>query len=52
MQFAALHMSPIGTKRTYRGKRSLVRFWSEADMPWAAGACRSQRYGGCMLSRM
>src|SRR5262249_46710120 len=22
----------IGTKRTYRGKRSLVRFWGEADM--------------------
>src|SRR5262245_46859813 len=22
----------IGTKRTYRGKRSLVRFWSEADI--------------------
>jgi len=26
-------MSGFGTKRTYRGKRPLVRFWSEADMP-------------------
>jgi hypothetical protein len=25
--------STHGTKRTYRGKRSLVRFWSEAEMP-------------------
>src|SRR5262249_33843534 len=33
--------STHGTKRTNRGKRSLVRFWSEADMPRAAGACRS-----------
>src|SRR5262245_51424400 len=37
----------FGTKRTYRGKRSLVRFWSEADMPRAAGACRSDADDRC-----
>jgi hypothetical protein len=31
-QFGAVHESGSGTKLTYRSKRSLVRFWSEADM--------------------
>src|SRR5262249_49980305 len=30
--FAAVHESGFGTKRTNGGKRSLVRFWGEADM--------------------
>jgi len=30
--FAAVHESAFGTKRTYRGKRSLVRFRGEADI--------------------
>ena len=27
-----VHESGYGTKRTYRGKRAHVRFWSEADI--------------------
>src|SRR5215510_4787894 len=36
--FAAVHKSACGTKRTYRGKRLLVRYWSEADIRgcWAS----------------
>ena len=33
--FAALHMSAIGTKQTYRGKLTMSAFGGEADSPKA-----------------
>jgi hypothetical protein len=41
IRFAALHMSPYGTKRRIAAVRRFGRDWSEADMPRASEAGRS-----------
>jgi len=38
-----MRKSAFGTKRTYRGKDSLVGFWSKADIPMSGGSVPIRR---------